>query len=387
VAGDTTSLFSAAARFVVAAVRRFLEPGVVLPDPGEIDYRKILEFATSHAVLPMVYRSMWATGITPELEERLRPAFEESARDNLGLAAELRALHDLLTRGGVPFVPLKGPLLSQRLYGDLSIRSSGDLDLLVHREDLLRVRDLVAGLGYQVGSVLPWPSDAACFRSRECELLMVDKTRSLPLDLHWRLLPAYFPSPLDESQIWSSLISTRFAGRDLPDLCPEHLLLFLCVHACKHAFERLGWICDIASCMRTQVLEWKSVLAIAAQSGTTRQLLLGVRVTANLLGVPHPAELPQDSVVEPLAHLVTERVLGARPLPIPTRELIPFCLKTFESAGQRARYLAGHLSPSSAEYQAVHLPLALHFLYYPFRTLRLAARLARSRFPIEDSEN
>jgi hypothetical protein len=62
--------------------------------------------------------------------------------------------------------------------------------------------------------------------------------------------------------------------------------------------------------------------------------------------------------------------------PISESELIPFCLRLFESPRNRARYLLGHLAPSRAEYQVLPLPPSLYFLYYIFRPLRLITRYA-----------
>src|SRR5581483_413364 len=110
----------------------------------------------------------------------------------------------------------------------------------------------------------------------------------LAIDLHWRILPRYFPSPFDRIRICNRLGATSLFGEEIPDLVPEHLLLFLCAHASKHAFERLSWICDLARCLRVLELDWPAVLAEAAASGTERQLLTGMKIAANLLGAPMP---------------------------------------------------------------------------------------------------
>ncbi len=357
-------------------MRHFLDPEVAAPERAGIDPQETLRLAIAHAIVPMVYRTLQETTATDELAEIFRRAFEDDLHFSLALAGELCTVADLLAAHNLEFVPLKGPLLSQRLYGDVAVRTSGDVDILIQPRDVLAVRDLLLAQGHRIASPMHWSSDSACLKSRECELLMVHRTRPLAVDLHWRIVPWYFASAFDSSTVWKSLVSTRVSGRQIPDLPPEHLLLFLCAHGGKHAFERLAWISDIARCINTCGVEWKAALSAAAQSGTTRQLLAGTRLAADMLGARLPADLPQDPAVEPLVRFVTERLLAARLLPTPEAELIPFCLKMFESPRHRIRYLAGHLSPSDAEYQILHLPPALHFLYYPFRPLRLASKYA-----------
>jgi hypothetical protein len=149
----------------------------------------------------------------------------------------------------------------------------------------------------------------------------------------------------------------------------------LCTHGAKHAFERIGWICDIASCLIAfPNMRWPNVLAASARTGTMRQLLLGLKIAENLLGIPLPATLPEDPAIEKLVIFVRNPVLAAAPIPIPESELVPFCLRQFESRRHRLRYLLGHFAPSRAEYQVLQLPPAFYFLYYFFRPLRLIAR-------------
>jgi len=365
--------------FLAAAVRRFLDKDIPPPDPEKIDPEQTLRLAVAHAVVPMVYDTVREAAPDHRLALMLRPAFENDARFSLALAGELRTIGRLLAEHEVAFVSLKGPLLSQRLYGDPAVRSPGDVDLLLHPGDIIGARDLLIAHDYRIASPLHWSGDAACLKSRECELLMVHRERQLAIDLHWRILPRYFPSAFDRIEVWNHLVSIAMFGERLPDLAPEHLLLFLCAHASKHAFERLSWICDIARCLRVLKLDWPAVISAAAASGTTRQLLTGMKVAADLLGAPLPSGLPADDAADRLAAVAIARLLGARPLPVAEAELIPFCLKMFPSPRHRARYLLGHLSPSDAEYAAVQIPPALHFLYYPLRPLRLASRFVVRR--------
>lgn len=360
-------------------MRFFLDRASPPPEPNGVDAKEVLRLAVAHAVVPMVYRAVESTIGGGEIAETLRPVFDEDVRFSLALAADLCALADLLKSRDLSFLPIKGPLLSQRLYGDLAIRASGDLDILVRREDVLAIKDLLIARGYRIASPLHWSGDSACLRSRECELMMIRQPQQPALDLHWRPLPRYFASPFDEVSIWDSLISTPFSGREFPDLPNERLLLFLCAHGGKHAFERLGWIADIAAFLRIDKLDWKSILDIAKRSATTRQLLVGVHLAADLLGAPLPSYLLEDREVVTLVGLVKDRLLSAETPPTAERELIPFCFRLLESRSHRLRYLAGHLSPSSAEYQLIRLPPSLYFIYYVLRPLRLGGRLVSGR--------
>jgi len=59
------------------------------------------------------------------------------------LTAELIRIHKLFTENNIDYVSLKGPALSQQVFGDYTIRNSRDLDLLVREDDLEIVTKLL----------------------------------------------------------------------------------------------------------------------------------------------------------------------------------------------------------------------------------------------------
>jgi hypothetical protein len=84
---------------------------------------------------------------------------------------------------GIPAVILKGPQLAQRLYGDVGMRASNDVDLLVAPHHFHAAIDALEGAGYRSPGTVPWIGDLPLFES---SLQPVDAWRP-PIDLHWRL--------------------------------------------------------------------------------------------------------------------------------------------------------------------------------------------------------
>ena len=361
--------------FLVAAVRRFLHPDTALTDPGNIDWSALVRLASAHAVTPMLYAALREVSMPDAIAAELRSGYESSVQRSLAQSGELARLSALLEKHGIPVITVKGPLLSRYLYNNLSARSSSDIDLLARPEDVLRIRDVLVPRQYRVANTLHWNSDSAYLRSRENEISFASPS-GVSIDVHWRLLPRYFASPFDDLDVWRSVRTAMLAGRQIRTLAPEHVLLLICSHSAKHAFERLGWICDIARFLTvTPDLDWPAVIAQAARTRTLRQVSLGVRLAADVLGAPLPAGLPEDPAVARLAGLVRDRLLGGVATPTPARDLTRFCLGLVENSRHRLRFLTGHyLTPSEAEHMVLRLPPSLYFLYYPFRPARLFAK-------------
>ncbi len=121
--------------------------------------------------------------IPTPLREKLDRAAPLTARR--GRVAETLALklQADLEQAGIPAIPLKGPLLSRKLYGDPGMRVMVDLDFLVQADQLdLAVRTIEA-LGYSIQPDLDQRDGVPLFH----QALTHDEDRLLPVELHWRV--------------------------------------------------------------------------------------------------------------------------------------------------------------------------------------------------------
>ena len=130
-------------QFLIAAVRRFLGSDAALPDTEGIDWPVLLRLSDAHAITPMLDSALRDSPIPQVFAEQLRSRFEDSVRYSLAQSGELVRLAELFEKHRVSFVALKGPMLSQYLYGTLGTRTSGDIDVLVREEDIPRIRDIL----------------------------------------------------------------------------------------------------------------------------------------------------------------------------------------------------------------------------------------------------
>jgi hypothetical protein len=233
---------------------------------------------------------------------------------------------------------------------------------------------------FRLESGLHWSCASACLRSKEGELSFRRAGDGVRLDLHWRLLPDYFASSLDGERVWEHLGAMRLAGRDVPALSTEDLLLFLCAHGSKHRWECLGWLCDVALLLQRGEIDWPLLIALARDQHIERIVLLGLRLACDLLGSPLPDAVRQaidrDGMVTKLVDEVLATIFLPRAEASPVKDGL-LNLRMLERASDKLRFLRGLLiTPTEAEWRRLLLPPALFFLYYPYRL----ARLARSLF-------
>jgi hypothetical protein len=347
--------------------------------PAVTDWRLVFRLAARHRVTPLVLRALSA----PDWSELPAPCAAEIrvqalglARTNLLLTAESLRLIDLFAQSSISVVPFKGPTLATLLYGDAGLREFCDLDFLVRREDVPRVKKALLENGYLTDLPVQPDRETAYLKARhELHFCAPDGTL---IEIHQSFLAPYCSFQLNDEHLWSHLDSARYCGREVLALRPEDLLLVLCGHGTKHVWSKIAWICDVAMLLaKNRELDWSRIMTRAGELGAIRMLLLGVHLAHQLLGALAPCEVlrraERDQSVSKLAQQVQIAIFAdAHP---GTFQSHLFFLEARERLRDKLRY-CGHLAfmPTEEDYSLLPLPSSLSSLYYPLHTLRVASK-------------
>ena len=179
------------------------------------------------------------SGDEPAVLAGIKDSSRRSRLLNLVFHGELLRLQAAFAASGIPLLPMKGTLLSQRLYGDIGLRQMKDIDLLVTPADLENALALLEALGYHVN--LP----PALRRGRSFQLVRkvwwhlecVDQKTGVMVELHWRFEHIYSTAL---NQLWWPWLNASGAERD------RYELLYLCMHGAGHGWSRFKWLGDVA---------------------------------------------------------------------------------------------------------------------------------------------
>lgn len=366
---------------IVACARTRLEPDraerVCALARAEVDWQVIEELASAEGLRPLLcwhLSRLCPDSVPPEHMQRLQAHFQANAQRNLFLAGELVRLVRLLGEHGIGAVPFKGPALAVTLYGNLALREFVDLDVLVHRPDIPRARDVLLANGYGPDS-----------ETTDYDLLIVRSDGRVTVELHWAFAQK-FHVPVDPAPFWSRLETAELCGSVVQTLAPADLLLVLCLHGAKHRWGRLNWLCDVAQWLdRYPQADWPALLGQAHSVGLERIVLLGLHLAGEVIGVALPGIVAErvraDRAVAQLAaqaraHLFCNDI--AREW---FHEEWSYYINLSERPGDRLRrrlhFVRSALKPSDAERALLPLPKALGFLHYAVRPVRLAGKYAR----------
>jgi Uncharacterised nucleotidyltransferase len=209
---------------------------------NESEFAALLRIAEEENVLLWVAERLRPldAGFIAERQHRLEQIRRDAELATFAWTQSLKGILAAFHRADLQVIALKGPCLAERLHGDASLRTCHDLDLLVRRSDLARAEELLKELGFHPNSL---PDDYHRPWSR----------KALNLELHHNVEnPHSFEFDLDAA--WARATLSQFMGTPVWLFAPSDELLYLCLHAVRHRFERLSFILDLSLAFRRLAL-------------------------------------------------------------------------------------------------------------------------------------
>ena len=245
-----------------------------------------------HVDALLAFRLRWR-GVEGSLPDAARKAALDARRRGAGAALQaqetLTRLTTALQNQSVSVIVLKGAHLAHVVYPHPSLRWMVDVDLLVPRADLTRAAALLRAHGFRQ---LAQSDDEGGSPAYPWHLPRFVQGRPPSVELHWRLAANDLPP---QSELWQRAVPVRIAGVDTLGLCPEDLLLHLCVHGCYgHRFAiGLRPICDVAEVVRHygDRMAWAEVESRARRYRWHRGVYLMLRLAKEMLGAAVPDEV------------------------------------------------------------------------------------------------
>jgi Uncharacterised nucleotidyltransferase len=344
-----------------------------------IDWDYLIALARKHRLSALLYHHLKnaTPGAVPAAaRKQLEKLFHFNLAGNLILARELVAILASFRDSRIGILPLKGISAAAGIYGSLALRSTGDLDLLIHRRDLASAKALLEARGFQLWDTA---GDDATNPSTLLEIHMYRPADQILVELRWRVTPSYFSGSLDLDYLGEYIRPLQLMETEVPGLPPEELLVTLCIHGSKHQWDRLIWVCDVAELLRAHPgLDWQRVARHAARLGVGRAILCGLLVARTILDAPVPEVALNGIASGNAGHLAASQACGELFIDLPARQNIRYHLRLMERRGDQLRYLAliaqsklRQLRPNDLDRAFLPLPKALDFLYFIIRPARL----------------
>lgn len=365
---------------------------VVLPE--ELDWGYFDALVSQHRIEPLLIRGIRRQ--TGELPGALSKYREKQGRITAASMARLQALSAVnaaFADAGIRLISMKGPMLSVELYGDPSLRTSRDLDLLVAREDLSRADEILTAMGYRQKKLLvsSTPRRRKFYQRIDNEKHEVYHRGEICLELHWK---SGYQTEEAFDELWARREERLLMGRSIAVLGADDRYPALFTHAAEHGFMRLRWLLDLYELRRKPGFDWGHVHGLMAKQGIGEILLLALLVM-HRLGLPGLENTAWEGfrlTREPAGiRLEAEDESELQKAMAPCDRVFPLLLtevkpaepqwQAYDRLLPRAVYgrtkwqwILAFLGPSEYEYELIDLPDGLFWLYFLIRPINWIRR-------------
>jgi hypothetical protein len=244
-----------------------------------VEWGYIRETAIQHGIIPLLYKRLkeeMADLVPLDELSTLRTLFMENAVKNIQMTQRLLEVLDILVDSGVDAMPFKGPVLAVQAYGDLSLRSFCDLDLLIHTNDLSRVYQILTDQGS-----IPNNPVVQTGINRVLDIIYRKDIHfsfhDYPLEVHWKIIERLYAVPLDMDQIWNRSLPIFINSQKIKTLSPEDMVIILCFHGLKHEWQNLKWLADLIHLVSNNSdINWHDLFMRTGNMGLKRIVLIGL---------------------------------------------------------------------------------------------------------------
>ncbi|OLS38476.1 Renal dipeptidase [Bacillus sp. MRMR6] len=350
---------------------------------ADMDWQLFLDLVAHHRLYPIIYTKLKRIneGLVPNLVfKKINNAYKKNTFQMLHLTAVMEEVSRIFTGNNLRLLVLKGPVLAEDLYGDISKRTCRDLDILVSIEDIIEVHHLLEKIGFEQEEEFQIDLNLNDWKWRHHHLSFYHPKKHVKIEVHWRLNPGPGREP-SFNDLWERKRISSLTNYPVHYLGREDLFFFLITHGARHGWSRLRWLVDIDLLAR-QNIKWEFVTRLLLKY---QFLYLGgqaLKLSSKLLETPIDQEMKliiSDPISTQLAQnaifYFEEMVnLHSEHLPERIESYHNQYLLSLMTTKQKLLFFLSVLYPSITDVKTIKLPKRLYFLYFPLRPFLLAIR-------------
>lgn len=278
----------------------------------ELDADRVLALALHHRLVPLVAHTLSAAAqddlpnAIQSLLDQLRQSAAANTYRGLRSLAEMRRLLHELESAGIPVRVLKGIPVAQTVFGDLSLRSVGDLDLLISEDHIVAADRVLRAAGYRgLFNVEGFtPRRLAFYRTHWKDIAYSNPDSGSEVDLHWR---CFRNSEMPGADLCAASSSTQvhFGSFEVSTLPRTETLLYLCVHGTLDGWVYLKSLADIGASVRLlSAIKLDQLAEAATRYGVLPEVTAALLLARRYFGMEHWSALLLPETDTTVAHIL-----------------------------------------------------------------------------------
>ncbi|WP_078428887.1 nucleotidyltransferase family protein [Alkalihalobacterium alkalinitrilicum] len=340
----------------------------------EVNWDLFLELAMHHRVYPLLHSKLKKINdstIPANVLQSLTFQYKRNTFQMLHLSAEMEQVNQHLAQQGIRLLFLKGPVIAQSLYGEVSLRTSSDLDFLIPIEKLAEAEQLLVELGYEKDDYIETVLND--WRWRHHHVTYFHPHKGIKMEIHWRMHPGPGKEPRF-NELWERKDTSTLTSSSVYFLGNEDLFLFLAAHGARHGWSRLRWLMDIHQLLQ-QSVDWRQLRKLLKKYDMTHVAGQATILSTQLFGTQVPKEVQfllegsraNNLAQEAIFYLKRMVNLHTDPVPEDVSQYHKRHLFSLMSSQQKVLFILSFLYPYPEDAETLPLPKGLHLLYFPLR--------------------
>jgi Uncharacterised nucleotidyltransferase len=351
---------------------------------SEVDWDEFYDLLLHHRTFSYVYPKLKLVPYVPaRILDKLEKLYRYYTFEMMHLAGEMNKVSTMFQQNGIRPIFLKGPVLAKELYGDLSLRMSNDLDVLIPIQDLDKAHELLVKEGYVKSEFIR--TVLGDWKWRHYHVIYFHPEKDIKLEVHWRLSPGPGKEPSFD-ELWKRRRASSLCSNTVFMLGLEDLFLFLVTHGARHGWSRLRWLTDISLLLKQDFNEAflkRHLKRYQAEQLGGHALLLASNLLRTLL-----TEELKDLTIKKQAIKIAQQTmfylenkinLHNDPVPEWVSSYHEKYLFTQKSFLQKFVFVMSFFYPYPEDMDVLPLPQRFHFLYFPLRPVIWAWKKMRTR--------
>ena len=261
-----------------------------------VDWDEVIDLANKHKVEGIIYLALRKSNLISKVgENRINLLKQKAAITGIGQSRHISGLSIVFNKiieENIPVIVLKG-LVVRDFYPQPDQRTMSDADILVHKDDVEKVKNLLIDMGY------------IFLEDHKASHHIALVHHKYPMvEVHWNLFKRDgFSNELEhyERLIWNRAIKVNVGKTEVLSLSYEDLVLHLCMHMAAHlAATGFGvrQLCDLVVLVekKGEEIDWNSFIMKARMYGFEKFSLIMFLLCKELFSMEVPKELKVNSV-------------------------------------------------------------------------------------------
>ena len=312
-----------------------------------VNWDKIIEESNAHSVTGLLYPALKKydnSKLDIDVLNSLKKSTFISAVQQSKHIKETAKILELFNKNNIPVIVLKG-LVIRNYYPMPDLRTMCDSDVIIHKEDLEKVRTLLLNEGFR--------------EEEDAGIAFLFFKFGFNLEVHWTLANETFRKGQEcfQEHIWNDARKIQVDGVDTLALSLEDQALHFCAHMASHmAISGFGvrQLADLVLLVEHEGknINWNNFIEKAKKSGLYKFSLGMFKVCNYLFNMEIPKELNDGNNDEEVIKLVvddifTGGVYGQRDLSFTFRAQVGYDIEDDSTFSMIKRYIEIILPPPS----------------------------------------